>query len=83
VPNFTKEELEDLKTWSKDPKGGPFWATIKQMFADGITDLRAEGRNGDAVKTMAFVAHTDTLEEILDLPSLIIQNNAEGKDAKI
>lgn len=84
MSEFSKESLEDLKAWAKDPKGAPFWETIREMFADGITDLRAEGRKGDAVKMARFSAHTDTLEEILDLPALIIQNHAEGKgDAKV
>lgn len=83
MPDFSKEALEDLKTWSKDPKGAPFWATIREMFADGMMDLRAEGRKGDPVKMARFSAHTDTLEEVLDLPALIIQNHAEGKDAKV
>ena len=82
MPEFTKEDLEDLKAWAKDQKGAPFWATIREMFADGIVDLRAEGRKGDLVKMARFSAHTDTLEEILDLPDLIIQKEGKG-DAKV
>ena len=81
---FSREQLEDMKAWAKDPKGAPFWETIKEMFADGVKDLRAEARSGADIHAARSAGHIDTLEEILDLPALIIQNHAEGKgDAKV
>ena len=82
MSEFSKEEMEDLKAWSKDPKGAPFWATIKEMFSEGMADLRQAGRKGDAIIMSRFSSHTDTLEEILDLPALIIEKEGKG-DAKV
>ena len=82
--DLSKDELEDLKTWSKDTKGGPFWDTIRGMFTDGVLNLRSAAKKGESVESARFAAHIETLEEILDLPSLIIQNHAEEKgDAKV
>ena len=84
MSSFSKEDLEELKAWAKDPKGAPFWETIKEMFADGVKDLRAEARGTAGHQVARAAGHLDTLEEILDLPALIIQNHAEGKsDAKV
>ncbi len=76
MPEFSEEQLEDLKDWAKDPKGEPFWATLRAMFADGIRGMRAAAVSGETVPAARYAGHIDTLEEVLDLPSLIIQNNA-------
>lgn len=86
MPDFTEDELENMKAWAKDPKGAPFWATLREMFAEGVHDLRAEARSNtnNTNQVPRLAGHIDTLEEILDLPALIIQNAAKEKaDARV
>lgn len=81
MPDFSKEDLEEMKAWAKDPKGEPFWQTLREMFADGVHNLRAEARSGDTVKAARWAGHTDTIEEVLDLPALIVQKAAKENEA--
>lgn len=77
MADFSPEELESLKDWARDARGAPYWTTVREMFAEGVRHLRAHGRSGDATQAARQAGHIDTLEEILDLPALIIQQHAE------
>lgn len=74
---FAKEELEDLRAWWEDPRGKPFKQVLREMFAAGVSKMRQHARAGDAVQNAFFASHVDTLEEVLDLPGIIIQDYAE------
>lgn len=74
---FSKEQLEDLKAWAADPRGEPFWLTLKDMFKSGVSTMRKHARSGEAVQNAFFASHVDTLEEVLQLPQLIIEDHAE------
>jgi hypothetical protein len=72
----TKEELEDFRVWAEDPRGRIFWGALREMFKDGVSDMRGKARAGDAVANAYFASHVDTLEEVLQLPDLIIKEHA-------
>lgn len=75
--NPTKEQLEELRAWSRDPRGDIFWLTLREMFKEGVSNMRKHARNGNGVQNAFFASHVDTLEEVLQLPDLIIEENAE------
>lgn len=74
---FTKEQLDDLKAWARDLRGEPFWQALREMFKSGISRMRKHARDGNAVQNAFFASHVDTLEEVLDLPNIIIEDHAE------
>lgn len=76
-PDFTKEQLEELAAWAKDPRGEPFWLTLRQLFSSGVSRMRKHAREGNAVQNAFQASHVDTLEEVLDLPRMIIEDHAE------
>lgn len=79
--DYSQEALLDLKVWADDPRGVPFWDALREMFRDGISDMRGRARAGDAVRLAYIAAHVDTIEEVLQLTSLIIENH-EKKDGE-
>ncbi len=85
-PRFSQEQLEDLKAWAQDPRGEPFWTVIREMVREGIGQLRVHARHGEPTRSAFYVSHVDTLEEVLDLARLIIEDHAdkaqEGKSGQ-
>jgi hypothetical protein len=76
APEFSPE---DLRQWQKDPKGAVFWESIRGMFADGVTNLRRAAAKGDPIESARYASHAETLEEVLNLPDLIIQQHARER----
>lgn len=77
------QDLQDLLEWSKDARGDIFWAEIKELFADGMSKLRISSESGNAIDSARYAAHVRTLEEVLQLPRLIIQQaKSDQEDAK-
>jgi hypothetical protein len=71
---------EDLHEWQQDPRGAIFWNTLKEMFPEAISNMRGAVKKGEIQQAAEYQAHAETVEEILQLPSLLIQEMKQDKE---
>jgi hypothetical protein len=73
--------VDELRDWARDPRGTIFWDRIRGMFPEAITNMRLAVKKGLTIEAAAYQAHSETLEEILQMPDLIAQElNAEKEE---
>lgn len=73
---------DELIEWWKDPRGAPFKQELQEMFANRVSGLRSAGRLGDKVLSAMRAAELDTIEEVLQLPDVIIQEQMKSDEDK-
>lgn len=76
-------DAEELKEWEKDPRGAPFWAELGRMFQYRVSGIRAALHSTDGQHTAVILAgQLEAIEEIMQLPSVLIQQQADDKADK-
>lgn len=78
---LTEFSPEALRDWQRDPRGAYFWTELHELFAKGISEMRAASQKGDAVQTAYIAGKTDVVEEVLQLVDLIIDQKKEDENA--
>ena len=73
---------DDLIQWKKDSRGEPFWAELREMFANRVSGLRAAVRSGNHHEAALRSGELDLIEEVLQLPDVIIQEQKSAADDK-
>lgn len=72
---------EDLRAWQRDPRGAVFWEELREKFSEGVSKLRATARAGDSASGAYTSGQLDTIEEVLQIPDILIQEQVqEAKD---
>lgn len=75
-------DAESLRAWQKDPRGQIFWEKCREMFTDAVSQIRHYSRNGDVGNTSYHSGWSDCIEEVIQLPDLIIQEQKSNKEAQ-
>lgn len=70
---------EALRDWQRDSRGSFFWTELHELFARGISEMRAAAKEGNVVNTAYVAGKTDVVEEVLQLVDLIIQEREDKK----
>ncbi len=73
---------EDLRDWQKDNRGEPFWEELRDMFANRISGLRTTSKKGESVNSAFLAGEIAMIEEVLQLPDVIIQEDILAKEDK-
>ena len=73
---------DDLIQWKKDPRGEPFWEELRERFANRISGLRSAVRLGDNHTSAIHSGAIDLIEEVLQLPDVIIQEQKSAEEDK-
>lgn len=71
-----------LRDWRKNPDGAVFWREIELMKEDGTMDMRDAIKKGQLADAARFQGHVETLEEILNLVSILIDNRKKDIEAQ-
>lgn len=75
-------DAEELKEWERDPRGAPFWAELGRMFEERVSGVRAALHTNDHHNAVLLAGQLESIEEITQLPSVLIQQQAEEKADK-
>lgn len=73
---------DDLISWKKDQRGEPFWAELRDMFASRVSGLRIAVRANNAHDAAMRAAELDLIEEVLQLPEVMIQEQKAAEADK-
>ena len=83
MPEKDQVSPDAFIAWQKDPNGTEFWQEIREMFAKRASALRNAVREGNVHQAAIHSSAMDVLEEVLQLPDVLIQERALAEKDKI